>query len=464
MKAFERLLAQQNSPAEMLVFLALSVALFLIVALLLYVILITMLRPGLSKQIPLRLVLLPSGKQLRSNLGDYTLALATSLLLSLTLVAKHDLVEQIANYEINSLEQINALFDFAPPPKLASRLAHETIEEIVQPILEAGRVEEASILVKSVVPLIKQQHPQWLTAKKLVIASCLLALLYLAWLARRRFRTLRERPDSAPDYSSTFRSLLTLGLCVGLLLASAIPLTEGHEHLLGNSALAAIAQESGRSEKSAIRAAITSEIAEQRTFVRTLQLRTARVEEKSTIATAELAVDLEDHVRSSQRSEAMLRDELASLQSTVTILREQILQLNGDHNELGDRVATLESEVSRSDRRLTELEASTSTGALEIERLSSENSTSEARLSRLELSSAAQAKRFVAVEEVAKGAAECCQTRQGEIERLTQRQREDRDQITKERRARGDALSDLETELSEIQKRLEDLQCCTVIE
>lgn len=464
MKTFERLLAQQNSPAEVLVFLALSVALFLVIALLLYVILITMLRPGLSKQIPLRRVLLPSGEQLRINLGDYALVLATSLLLSLTLLAKQDLVEQIANYEMNSLDkkQIDALFDVAPPPELASRLAHETLEEIVQPILKAGRVEEVSILVKSVVLLIKQDDPQWLTATKLVVASCLLASLYLAWLAWRRFRTLRERPDSAPDYSSTFRSLLTLGLCVGLLLASALPLAEGHEHLLGNSALAAIAHESGPPENSAIRDAITTEMATQRWIVQNFIDRTKKVEKRTLETAAELAVEFDNHVRSSQRSEAMLHDELASLQSTVTILREQILQLNVDRKELGDRVAALESEGSRSEGRLAKLETSTSTGARELERLKAQNVRWGARLSALELSSAEQAKRFVAVEKVANGAAECCQTRERKIEQLTQRQREHHDRIAEEGRARRDALRDLETELSEIQRRLEDPRCCTV--
>jgi hypothetical protein len=465
MKSFERLLAQQNSPAEVLVFLALSVALFLVIALLLYVILITMLRPGLLKQIPLRRVLLPNGEQLRTNLGDYTLVLATSLLLSLTLLAKHDLVEQIANYETNSLdkEQINALFDAEPPSELESRLAHETLEEIVQPILKAGRVEEAGILVKSVVPLIKRDNPQWLTARKLVIASCLLALLYLAWLARRRFRTLRERPDSAPDYSSTFRSLITLGLCVGLLLASALPLAEGHEHLLGNSALAAIAHESGTPGNSAIGDAITTELLKQRRIVQIVIARTTRSVEEKTHTAAELGVEFEDHVRSSRRSEVMLHDELASLQSTVTILREQILQLNVDGKELGDRVAALESEGSRSEGRLAKVETSTARGARELERLKSENIRLGARLSALEVGSAEQAKRFVAVEKVANGAAECCQTRENQMVQLTQRQREDSNRIAEEGQARRDALHDLNTELSEIRSRLEDLsRCCTV--
>lgn len=247
MNSLSALLAQQSSPVEVLVFLAVVVAVFLGIAFLVYALIMTFMRFGLPTKVPLSRVLFPSPRQLGKHFGDYFLAVATSVLLSLTLMVKHDLVQQIANYEMNTVdaEEIARLFDFGLPADLYGEIEKATLGEVVQPILAAGKIEESSLLVQSIVKSLPQQ---WLNPKVLIAACAIVTVFYLLWLARRRFKALSQSPQSAPEYASTFRSLLTLALCIGLLLASALPLAQGGEKFLARSALDAIAHEgqSGR--------------------------------------------------------------------------------------------------------------------------------------------------------------------------------------------------------------------------
>jgi hypothetical protein len=246
-----------------LVFLAVTVAVFLGVAFLVYVLIMALLRLGLPERVPLRRVLLPSARRLRENLGDYVLAASTSILLALTLMVKHDLVQDIRTFDMARVtpEAVAILFDFGLPADLASQIGAASLDEVVRPLLAAGKVEESDLLVRNVV----QQLPGgWLTPPLLIAACIVLAVFYLLWLARRRYLALHQSPDSAPEYASALRSLLSLALCVGLLLASALPLARGGEKFLARSALDAMdeARRSGR-PASTISLAISQELQKQ---------------------------------------------------------------------------------------------------------------------------------------------------------------------------------------------------------
>jgi len=355
------LLAEQNSPVEVVVFLAVTVALFLVIALALYVLIMALLRPGLPKEIRLRRVLLPSASQLRDHVGDYALAVTTSLLLSLTLVAKHDLVEQISSYDMASIpaDEVAVLFDFGVAPDLAARLAGATLDEVVQPVLAAGKTEEASLLVRSVIAKVKTTSPKpWLTPRNLVIACSVMGVLYLAWLARRRFRTLRERPDSEPEYATTFRSLLTLGLCVGLLLGSGLPIAEGGESLLGQSALAAIAHDHAlNGTASPVSGEIRVELMRQRERAKALYCPTCdppgasiwEVVENGSVGTAELTARVRAQKAAAEAVEAALRAELDAT-------RERLGALSAESEGLRSQLAILETAGARRDLRLRDLD------------------------------------------------------------------------------------------------------------
>lgn len=239
MDRFSVILAEQSSPAEVLVFLAVTVAIFLAVAFLVYASIMFLLRAGLPERVPLRRVLFPGTDLLRENLGDYVLAASTSLLLALTLMVKHDLVEQIRNFDMARVQPEGAaiLFDFGLPAGLAAQISEATLGDVVQPLLEAGKVEASDLLVRDAVERLPKS---WLTPAVLIGAGIVLTLFYLLWLARRRYLALKKSPDSAPKYTGVVRPLLTLAVCIGLLLASSLPLAEGGENLLVRSALDAI--------------------------------------------------------------------------------------------------------------------------------------------------------------------------------------------------------------------------------
>lgn len=414
MAEIRTLLAEQGSPVEVLVFLALAVALFLGVAALLYVLIMVVLRPGLPREVPLRRILLPSGEQLRENLGDYALAVASSLLLSLTLLAKHDLVRQIASYDLRPEDAtvVAGLFDFGLPAPLVERLGEATLAEIVRPALDAGRVEEASLLVQTV---IGQLPEPWLTPRNLVVACCVLAGLYLAWLARRRVKALRQRPDSPPAYAATFRSLLTLALCVGLLLASALPLAEGGERLLAASALGAIAHGGGETAvESPIARDIRAELERQRQRASALYCPSCgaptrsiwEVVEEGSVGTDELTARLRELDAAGAAADAALETELATLRALV------------------------EEERGR-------LAALTSTSAVLEERLVALASAAEAGESRL-----------AALDAVARDAADCCRLREREIAELGRRQEAESGRL-------GGRLDDLERRLAGVQTALD---------
>ncbi len=262
MNKLGQLLAEQSSPAEVLVFLAVSVAIFLAVAFLIYVLIMMILRVGLPSKVPLRRILFPGGKILAENLGDYVLAISTSVLLSLTLMVKHDLVQTIADVSMQDhSEEVSRLFDFGLPPDMYEEVGAATLSEVVQPLLAAGKVEESGFLVRHIVQGLPES---WLTPSILIGACLLIAAIYLLWLARRRYKALRKDPGSSPRYGTTFRSLLTLAICVGLLLASALPLAQSGEKFLARSALDAIAHEgqSGR-DPSLISQQIADELRKQ---------------------------------------------------------------------------------------------------------------------------------------------------------------------------------------------------------
>jgi archaellum component FlaC len=187
--------------------------------------------------------LFPSAGHLRAHLAEYSLAFFTALLLSATLSVKHDLVSQIENFKLSKvdIEEVDKLFDFGLPEGLSREISSATLDDVVQPMLASGKVEEAGLLVRSVIAL--GLPDSWLTQTVLIITSLVLSLVYLVWFALRRFKTLRAQPDSPPKYAGTLRSMLTLALCVGLLLASTLPLASGGDKILANSALNAMAYE-----------------------------------------------------------------------------------------------------------------------------------------------------------------------------------------------------------------------------
>lgn len=364
MDRISELLAEQSSPVEVLVFLAVTVVLFLAVACLIYVVLMALLRPALPKEVPFRRVLLPDAKQLYENLADYVLAGGTSILLSLTLFVKHDLVEQIRNYDMSQVgqEAIAVLFDYGLPPDLADQVGKATLDEILSPMLEAGRVEESERLVRSIVTRLP---PVWLSPAVLVSACVVLALFYLAWMSRNRFKALQKDPGSVPKYSGTVRRLMTLALCVGLLLASSLPLARGGEKYLARSALDAIEQARLDGQAgSEISRMIGAELSAQRDRAAAFFCPQCGVQPVSDLQGAgTIPADAGELDSLSERvdeavlaCEAKCASQVAALPTMLEPLRRRIAEVETRMSELANRLQTSDEEQRAELERLLALE------------------------------------------------------------------------------------------------------------
>lgn len=247
MRALGSLLAEQRSPLEVLIFIGLCIVAWLLMAALFYVAIMALWSLRSPAKVRLRRVLLPTRGQFLENLGEYALAVVTSVLLTITIWVKHDVVDTIANYQFQPGDEaeLARLFDLGLPEDLGKELVKHSVANVVEPVLESGSPERAGLLVKTLVlPKVTAEHDGYAWMPVALLTACgLLTIAYLLWLARKRLKAVRQDPEGAgePEYQKTARSLLTLAVCVGLLLAAYVPFSEAGEGLLADGALGAIA-------------------------------------------------------------------------------------------------------------------------------------------------------------------------------------------------------------------------------
>ncbi len=260
---FRQLLAEQTTPAEVLNFIFVCVVVALAAAAVLYMLIMSALwLGGLLPGVRYARVFLPSRKQLIEYLGEYSLAIVTSLLLGLTFAAKHDLVEQIASEPLNEshAEELAKLAaGHLDVPKLIEVGA--TAGAVLSSYIELGKTTQVKVFVQALVGKLgadRLRRPP--TRGHLLAVSMLMIVAYLAWLARHRYRDLRGNPDleQAPDYARTIGGLVTLAVCIALLLAS--PTLEDNG-LLTQSVMAAVPHRPLSARESVIAGKARTEIA-----------------------------------------------------------------------------------------------------------------------------------------------------------------------------------------------------------
>src|SRR5262245_47047805 len=104
-KTLARLFAEQTTPDEVIIFVLLCVGLALLFAFGLYALILMLVwRSHQRATIKLRSLLFPSGAQLREYLPDYALAVVTSTLLTFTVAARDDAVQNLLDYPLVKLE------------------------------------------------------------------------------------------------------------------------------------------------------------------------------------------------------------------------------------------------------------------------------------------------------------------------------------------------------------------------
>lgn len=219
--SFRQLLAEQTTPAEVLNFVVVVVGAALLTVALLYAVLMTAIWAiRLRPKVAYKSVFLPTREQFVEYAGEYLLAIGTSVLLSLTLLARHSIVEEVLSHPLHERHatQLQELLPHLPDP--AAALRQGTVASVfLTPLLEAGRTSDAYAIATSVVGELGETRLSTFPTRNSLLFLCLAMMIaYLAWLARGRYRDLREPKPGEPEYARTARGLLTLAVCVGLLL------------------------------------------------------------------------------------------------------------------------------------------------------------------------------------------------------------------------------------------------------
>ena len=247
----KQLYIEQTSPTETIAFIFVAVAFCMVTAALVYVAVMSLIWAGQLRfrKVRFRRVFLPSAEQFGEYAGEYFLALATAIILSLTLTAKHATVEHIKtalnNAKLNSAADCEK-FDVAhvfPLHVCPQRLAGISVLNLLQLADDHGQSDQAKFILESAYR--KEQDDGRLPTAGItegrILAACgFLIVCYLLWLSRKRFRYLVEDPEgkSEFDYAETARALLALSVCVALLLVA--PTMLPNARTVGESALASV--------------------------------------------------------------------------------------------------------------------------------------------------------------------------------------------------------------------------------
>lgn len=248
------LFAEQATADEVIVFLLLMSVFALVLAFALYALVLAVLWRGrLRKVTTFRSLLFPDRKQLGRYLGEYVLAGSTSLLVTLTVAARHDVVEYVLDYPLYAVEteRIREVFPFgevradhmvdpgASMDELASALEAIAdrpagdgdpqglpsigLESLLLPTVRAGGVDEASLWLRAIV---NEMDPGALTRfptqRHLLVFAIALLIAYVGWFARSRSRAVEASGKAgSPDHGRVLGRLLVPAVCVAILLASA---------------------------------------------------------------------------------------------------------------------------------------------------------------------------------------------------------------------------------------------------
>jgi len=218
---FARIFVEQASPLEMILFIFVVVAACMALAALFYVVVMSIIWAVSlrSRNVGLRRVFLPSAAQFHESAAEYLIAIFTSLILAVTTIAKHGLVEQIRNWPAEALPGLANLFPLQTVPDAVNNVVGEvTVESILKPALDAGETDRVRVVLEG---LIKQGIPLPGT-RGILIACGLMIVIHLLWLTLQRYELLSKNPDTDGrlGYEKTTRSLLVLSVCVALLLAA----------------------------------------------------------------------------------------------------------------------------------------------------------------------------------------------------------------------------------------------------
>lgn len=336
------LVAQQTTPDEVVLFLLLTVVAALVLAFVLYALLLTgFWRWRLRGVASIRALLFPRLGQLRAYAPEYALVTLTSLLLSLTIVERNDVVQMIHGYEIERLpapaaEAIRTAMPFrsvddadlqaedeAGDPLVAAvvavlsgaaaptaALAEVSAAALLRPMLAAGEGGRGLAALQAIAgELGPSAWSRVVNRRTLLGAAVLLLLLYAAWLAWSRGRAVETDPDASVDYRRLAGRLAVPALCVALLLSAAT--RAGDPDRYARSALATAGLVDLNPAGAAIEQGLRAAMARQAADVSKLRYLVAGSDEIPSLA------DLAARIDAATRQVDAVDASLAALQVTI---------------------------------------------------------------------------------------------------------------------------------------------------
>ncbi len=249
------LAAQQTTAPELATFLVLVTVVCVAASLFTYATIMTFAwAVSLRGRKTWREILFPSAQTLREHAGEYALAIVTSVILGLTLAEKDQLVDRVLDMPASTFIDSAAVANVFPLGRLPTgaelrmgqsfrdevmKSGTTTLAGLVQGPLQAGRAEGVrAIFLAAAKSVLGRPGVAWRVASALKLLAIVMMAVYVAWVAVRRIRALKQDAKDPAELNATVgRQLVVLGVCLALLLAN--PLGNPGAELLADSAVSA---------------------------------------------------------------------------------------------------------------------------------------------------------------------------------------------------------------------------------
>lgn len=250
-----QLISPQTTALETVTFIVVVAVLCTLCAVAFYSLIMILLRRLRWPTKTLEQVFLPGPERRREMLWEYGLAFVTSVVLTLTLVQKKEIVDTVLAFPVAEIGTGNAhalasLLPLHAPPNAAelgpdsgslagvrqifngqrsAEYAAVRTLALVRPVLEQGRTEAVEALFRLIVPEAIRRSKGVVHYARIVLmcAAVLLVFGNLARLVSARARDLaKDSADASPQYADTLRGLFGAGVALALLLASPLTVTD----------------------------------------------------------------------------------------------------------------------------------------------------------------------------------------------------------------------------------------------
>ena len=360
----KHLAAQQTTPLEVAVFLVLVTVACVLASAAIYVAIMTgawlIARRRGERPRGWREVVFPD----KRFTVEQALAVLTSIILTLTLVEKDNVVDDVLALSPKAVDKalVENLFPLhrAPSVEFTKSVAIKSIGlgDLVHAPLQAGRSGEVRALFVDGLREVMQREPAWhaRVVRWLPYSCVVLIALYLLWLTRGRIREL-EASEEAVDspYGDVFSRLTVLGVCLGLLLVTPAFTTDAD--LLADSAVAAARRAPATRESARVDSVVSAEFARQYASVNAGTVdATARRRLDQVAIRLDLFAQRLDAGEGVAGQIAGLRSELSALDarlagldpaSRLQVLTQRVQSVSGQVETLSAQVTQLDARVSR---------------------------------------------------------------------------------------------------------------------